>query len=169
MGQVRVAAAVAVLALSSFVPNENMAAQPLDGDADPLARLAGRWVGNAVMTQTSGQPANFKCVVTYLPQKDGPGMQQNLRCDNGADFKLHAATELLVSGGKVTGRWQDKINEIDGTVAGNVTATGFEVELQGRFFQARMAVAGQGCDQSVTVMPQKSEVFRELAATLKKC
>jgi hypothetical protein len=136
---------------------------------DPLAHLAGRWVGNAVMTPSSGPTANFKCVVTYLPRKDAPGVQQNLRCEDGANFKLHAATELQVEGDKVIGRWQDKINEIDGTLAGNVTPTGFEVELTGRFFQAKMAVAGQGCDQSVKVMPQKSDVFRELAATLKKC
>ena len=161
----RVAAIVGVLTVSGFVASENMAATAID----PLAHLAGRWVGNAVMTPSSGPTSNFKCVVTYLPRKDAPGVQQNLRCDDGANFKLHAATELQVEGGKVTGRWQDKINEIDGTLAGTVTPTGFEVELSGRFFQAKMAVAGQGCDQSVKVMPQKSEVFRELAATLKKC
>ena len=162
---IRVAAAVAVLTISGFMPTENIAAPP----ADPLAHLAGRWVGDAVMTPTSGAVSNFKCIVTYLPRKGAPGMQQNLRCDDGASFKLHAATELVVEGNKVTGHWQDKINEIDGTVAGNVTATGFEVELAGRFFQAKMAVAGEGCDQSVKVLPQKSDVFRELAATLKKC
>jgi hypothetical protein len=32
-----------------------------------------------------------------------------------------------------------------------------------------MAVAGQGCDQSVKVLPQRSDMFRELAANLKKC
>ena len=162
----RAAAALTVLVTSGFIATENRAApQP----NDPLLQLAGRWVGNAVMTPSSGPQANFKCVVTYLPRKDGPGMQQNLRCDDGASFKLHAATQLQVEDGKVIGIWQDKINEIDGTVSGNITPTGFEVQLDGRYFQAKMAVAGQGCDQSVRVMPQKSEVFRELAATLKKC
>lgn len=161
----RIAAAVSVLSISSLFPTENQAA----AQVDPLASLAGRWVGDAVMTPVSGPVSNFKCIVTYLPSKNGPGMQQNLRCDNGADFKLHAATDLVVSGEKVTGRWQDKINEIEGAVNGSVTADGFNVMLTGRFFEARMAVAGQGCDQSVKVMPAKSEVFRELAATLKKC
>lgn len=166
----RVAAAVAALVASSFVPEENFAAtQTVALTADPLAHLAGRWVGNAVMTTTSGPSSNFKCVVTYLPRKDAPGVQQNLRCDNGADFKLHAATELEVEDGKVKGIWQDKINEIDGTVAGSVTPGGFEVKLSGRYFQATMQVAGQGCNQQVKVMPQKSDVFSELAATLKKC
>jgi hypothetical protein len=161
----RISTAVAITAISGFVATENRAATALD----PLAYLAGRWVGDAVMTPVSGPASNFKCIVTYLPRKDAPGMQQNLRCDDGANFKLHAATDLQVDGDKVTGHWKDKINEIDGTVAGNVTPTGFEVQLDGRFFQAKMAVAGQGCDQSVKVMPQNAELFRELAATLKKC
>ncbi|MGL4397478.1 MAG: hypothetical protein ACRCS9_13135 [Hyphomicrobium sp.] len=147
----------------------NLATVSSRAAADPLAHLAGRWVGNAVMTPTSGPASNFKCVVTYLPRSGAPGLKQNLRCDDGANFKLHAATDLVVEDGTVTGRWQDKINDIEGTVAGKVTETGFEVQLASQFFQAKMAVAGQGCDQSVKVLPQKSEMFRELAATLKKC
>jgi hypothetical protein len=162
----RATAALGVLVVSGFIATDMKAAMPA---ADPLLHLAGRWVGNAVMTPSSGPQSSFKCVVTYLPRKDAPGLQQNLRCDDGANFKLHAATQLQVDGDKVTGLWQDKINEIDGTVSGTVTATGFEVRLDGRYFQATMAVAGEGCDQSVKVMPQKSEMFRELAATLKKC
>lgn len=135
---------------------------------DPFAHLMGRWVGDAVITTSSGH-SQFKCIVTYLPRKDGPGMRQNLRCDNGANFKLQAATDLNVENGKVTGRWKDPINEIEGTVAGMVTAAGFEVELEGRYFQARMAVAGRGCAQQVTVLPARADMFRELEANLKKC
>jgi hypothetical protein len=159
----RVAAASGVLIASGLLATAKSAAP------DPLAHLAGRWVGNAVMTPSSGPQASFKCIVTYLPRKDAPGMKQSLRCENATNFKLYAATELVVEDGKVVGRWQDKINEIEGTVDGVVTPTGFEVQLNGRFFQAKMAVAGEGCDQSVRVLPNKSEVFRELAATLKKC
>ena len=162
----RISSAVAALAVAGLLPTENMAASPA---ADPLAHLAGRWVGNAVMTPASGPTSNFKCVVTYLPRKDGPGLQQNLRCEDEGHFKLHAATDISVEGDKVTGHWQDKINEIDGTVAGNITADGFVVQLAGRFFEAKMAVAGSGCDQSVKFMPAKTDLFRELAATLKKC
>ncbi len=161
----RTALVCSTLALSTLVTGENQAALPID----PLAHLVGRWVGQAVMTPTSGPSANFKCVVTYLPRKGAPGMQQNLRCDNGADFKLHAATDLEVRGEKVTGHWRDKINEVEGTLAGDVTADGFEIQLSGRYFQAKMAVAGEGCNQSVKVMPTQSDMFRELAATLKKC
>lgn len=161
----KAALAVVILTVTNFAAPENQAALP----SDPLAHLAGRWVGQAVMTPTSGPQSNFKCIVTYLPRKGAPGMQQNLRCDNGADFKLHAATNLEVKGDTVTGRWEDKINEVEGTLAGAVTADGFEVQLTGRYFQATMQVAGEGCNQSVKVMPTQSDMFRELAATLKKC
>ncbi|WP_045836893.1 hypothetical protein [Hyphomicrobium sp. 99] len=162
----RVATYVAVATISSLVATENRAAAPID----PLASLAGRWVGMATMTSLTGPASSFKCVVTYVARQDGvAGMRQTLRCDDGANFKLHAATDLAVDGEKVTGAWQDKINDIGGTVAGTVTADGFDVQLSGQFFEAHMAVAGQGCDQSVKVLPHDASVFRELAASLKKC
>lgn len=160
----RFTAAVIALGAAGFASSQIRAASAVD----PFAHLMGRWVGNAVMTTAAG-PANFKCIVTYLPRKDGEGVSQNLRCEDESHFKLHAATDLAVEGDKVVGRWKDKINEVEGTVDGNVTATGFEVQLAGQYFQARMAVDGQGCDQMVRVLPQKSEMFKELAATLKKC
>jgi hypothetical protein len=161
----RVAMYLAVAAASSLAATQNEAAPPVD----PLAGLAGRWVGMATMTSDSGSASNFKCIVTYVPRHDVRGMRQTLRCEDGANFKLHAATDLAVDGEKLTGAWQDKINDIGGTVAGIVTPTGFDVQLSGQFFAAHMAVAGQGCDQSVRVLPQNSDVFRELAANLKKC
>lgn len=157
-----VAVAIAGILL---MPGDNRAASA----GDPLAHLSGRWIGDATMTPMSGPKSHFKCIVTYLPRRDGPGLKQNLRCQDDSNFKLHAATELTIEGETVSGRWQDKINEIEGTVAGAVTPNGFEIELKGRFFAARMAVAGEGCDQTVRVLPSRSDVFRELAATLKKC
>jgi len=137
-------------------------------DSDPLARLAGRWTGEAVMTLNSGPAENFKCIVTYRPTKNGAGMRQNLRC-KGRVTRLEAATLLWVDGMEVTGRWEDRINSLTGTVRGIVTNDGFEVMLGGRFFVAKMAVAGTTCEQLVTVSPQRSVYFRELSAELRKC
>lgn len=137
-------------------------------DSDPLGRLAGRWTGEGVMMLNSGPAESFRCIVTYRPTKDGGGMRQNLRC-KGRATRLDAATLLWVKGTQVTGRWEDKINSLSGTVRGKVTNDGFEVMLAGRFFAAKMAVAGAGCAQMVTVSPQRSVYFRELSAELRKC
>ncbi len=137
-------------------------------DSDPLARLAGRWTGEGLMTLNSGPAESFKCIVTYRPTKDGAGMKQSLRC-KGRVTRLEATTLLWVDGTEVTGRWEDKINSLDGTVRGFVTEDGFEVMLGGRFFTAKMAVAGTNCEQLVTVLPHRSVYFRELSAELRKC
>lgn len=136
--------------------------------ADPLGRLAGRWTGEGIMTLNSGPDESFNCIVTYRPTKDGAGMKQNLRC-KGSVTRLDAATLLWVEGSKVTGRWEDKINSLEGTVSGIVTNDGFDVMLGGRFFAARMAVAGSSCEQIVKVSPERSVYFRELSAELRKC
>ena len=161
----RVTAYAAVFAFSGFATTQNQAAPPVD----PLASLAGRWVGMGTLTSDSAPASSFKCVVTYVPRADVRGMHQTLRCEDGANFKLHASTDLAVKGDKVSGLWEDKINDIGGTVDGVITPTGFDVQLSGQFFEAHMAVAGEGCAQSVSVKPQRSDMFRELAANLKKC
>jgi len=156
---------VAASGLLIAATSANIAALPED---DPLARLAGRWTGNAVMRPTSGPSVSFKCIVTYLPSKDGAGMKQNLRCKSqGA--RLEASTHLTVKDGKLSGRWEDRINSLDGTVRGDVTDDGFEILLGGRFFAAKMAVAGSACEQQVKVSPQRSGFFRDLSASLRKC
>lgn len=136
--------------------------------ADPLTRLAGRWAGQGTVTPASGTPESFKCVITYFPSEDGAGLKQNLRCKSD-NYRLDTSTMLQISGQSVSGRWEEKIYGLDGAVSGSVTADGFDVVLSGRFFRARMAVAGNGCEQSVKVSPDRRDYIREVEASLRKC
>lgn len=147
------------------------ATQALDTrNSDQISRLAGRWAGNASLITASGPSRNFKCVVVYRAAGDGTQLNQKLRCtDPSADYKLEAATELSISGNAVTGRWEDPINAIGGDVNGEVTATGFDVHLGGRFFQAKLEVNGSGCEQSVKLTPVRADYMKELSAHLRKC
>jgi len=149
------------LVIAGIVALANAAA----GDA--MTKLAGRWAGQGRVIPASGPVEDFRCVVTYIPVQ-GARMQQNLRC-NSANYRLDAATLLQVEGDRVTGRWIDRVYSLDGTVHGRVTADGFDVMLQGQFFQARMAVAGSGCEQSVRVSPRNVNQIREISASLKRC
>ena len=136
--------------------------------ADPIGRLTGRWSGPGTLVPATGPNQPFDCVVTYMPQPANGVVKQTLRC-KGGDYKFEAATNLQFQGDKIAGRWEDKINSIDGTVEGKVTDTGFEVDLKGRFFEAKMAVAGSDCQQTVKVQPHHADYIRELSAALKKC
>jgi len=135
---------------------------------DPVHALSGRWAGTGVLEPARGRPENFKCVVTYLPAERGSELRQNVRCSSDS-YRLETATHLLFSGGKVTGRWEDRINSLNGTVAGQVTPAGFDITLQGRFFTANMVVEGSGCSQKITVVPERADYLRRLSAALAKC
>lgn len=157
------AAALAVGALAASV--ESTAST---GPNEQIRSLAGRWAGEGRVLPARGSAEAFKCVVTYFPSNDGAAVRQNLRCQS-SNYKLDAATELTISGQRVSGRWEDNINALTGSIAGQVTPDGFDIELQGRFFQANMVVVSTKCEQSVTVTPARADYIRELSASLKKC
>lgn len=159
------ASACAVL-VSSFAAPTGDAAAPI---SDPITGLTGRWSGQGMVIPARGARESFKCVVTYSGTNNGSQVLQNLRCQS-TNYKLDTATQLLIRGKHVTGRWQEKVYSLAGTVRGTVTSDGFDVLLSGRYFTAKMTIAATSqCEQSVTVTPAKADYIRQMSASLKKC
>lgn len=159
----RVSAALSFASLAITVAVPLQAATP-----QPLTQLSGRWSGEASVTPASGPSEAFKCVVVYRPSEDGAALKQTLRCAKGA-FKLEAATHLKIDGERVSGVWEDKINEMGGAVSGVVTKTGFDIQLSGTWFAADMSVTGDACAQSVRLVPVRADYIKELSASLRRC
>jgi hypothetical protein len=136
--------------------------------ADPILSLAGRWAGNATLVWASGPPEPYTCVATYFPTDNGARLTQNLRCKS-ANYHFDGSTQLQIAAGKITGRWQDKINNLDGTVNGTVKPDGFDILLSGDFFDAKMTVANTPCEQSVTIVLEEGLPVKRITAVLKKC
>lgn len=137
-------------------------------DGVSILSLAGRWAGTGTMIPASGPSETFRCVVTYFPSENGSRLRQNLRCKS-ASYQFDGATQPKITAGKVTGRWQDKINSLDGTISGTVTPDGFHILLSGQFFDAKMTVVSSPCQQSVTIVPEEGTPIKKLSAVLKKC
>jgi hypothetical protein len=135
---------------------------------EPIRNLAGRWAGDGTVIPASGPSETFKCVITYFQSEDGARIRQNLRC-KGINYSFDAATHLQIAGARVTGQWNDNIYSMSGTVTGMLTDSGFDILLSGRYFEARMRVVSSNCEQSVTVVPERKDEMKELAAVLKKC
>jgi len=134
----------------------------------PMRRLMGRWAGDASVVPIAGPALPFTCVVTYIAADNGVDMRQNLRCKT-TGYKVETTTDFKFDGERVSGRWEDKINAIDGDVTGTVTANGFDVQLSGRFFAARMQVSSSACEQTVKITPEEGDLIRAITASLKKC
>jgi hypothetical protein len=137
-------------------------------DGNSILALAGRWTGAGTMVPASGPTETFRCVVTYFPSEDGSRLRQNLRCKS-ASYQFDGATQLQITAGKVTGRWQEKVNSLDGTVSGKVTSHGFFILLSGKFFDAKMTVVSSPCQQSITIVPEEGAPLKKLSAVLRKC
>jgi hypothetical protein len=138
------------------------------GAGEPIMNLAGRWAGDGTVIPASGPSETFKCVITYFPSSDGARIKQNLRC-KGVSYSFDAATHLQIAGANVTGQWNDNIYSMSGTVSGTLTDSGFDILLSGRYFEARMLVVSNNCEQSITVVPERKDEMKQLAAVLKKC
>jgi hypothetical protein len=136
--------------------------------ADPILALAGRWAGNAILVPASGPNETYNCVATYFPTDGGSRLTQNLRCKS-ANYQFDGTTQLQIAAGKITGRWQDKINNLDGIVNGTVKPDGFDIMLSGNFFDAKMTVATAPCQQSITLILEEGLPVKKISAVLKKC
>lgn len=158
-----VAASLALIALAAATPPalSSLGSTTVSG-------LSGRWAGAGSYTPARGEARPFKCVATYFTDGEASRLKQNLRCQSDS-YKLDASTFLAFDGRVVTGRWEDKIHALNGSVRGKLTPDGFDIDLEGRFFRARMVVVSDGCSQSVTVTPERADYVRELSAQMRKC
>ena len=137
--------------------------------ADPIANLAGNWSGQGIMVPTSGRSEQFRCIITYEVDRAAARVRQHLRC-HGDNRNFDAVTHLVINHSKVTGVWADNAYSISGTLSGNVTEKGFNIQLRSAFFDAKMSVVASDCQQTIKVVPDDQSGFmKTLAATLKKC
>jgi hypothetical protein len=68
----------------------------------------------------------------------------------------------------VTGRWEDRINPLHGTIGGDVTPDGFLVLMSGELFDAKMTVTTSPCRQTITIVLEAGLPVRSLSADLRK-
>jgi hypothetical protein len=158
----------AFLACTLSLPVIGSTGNALAQSADPIMALAGRWAGTATLVPESGPNQAYSCVVTYFPADNGARLTQNLRCKSEA-YQFDGTTQLQIAGSKITGRWQDKVNNLDGIVNGTVKPDGFDILLSGDFFDAKMTIASTTCQQTFSIVLEEGLPVKRISAVLKKC
>lgn len=144
-------------------------APPPPPEVDPIENLAGKWSGEGTMVPASGRNEQFRCIITYQVGEEASRVRQHLRCQ-GDNRNFDAVTRMDINKAKVTGVWADNVYSIGGTLYGNVTNKGFNIQLRSTYFDAKMSVVSSDCQQTVKLIPNDRNGFmKELAATIKKC
>lgn len=132
-----------------------------------LEHLEGRWSGWGAISLSTGGSEQVKCVATYFVRNNGGQLEQNLRCAS-ASYRIDAKATLEVVSDQVKGRWQESAYAAEGSVSGRMTASGFNLSIQGDHFTAVMAVSTSSCKQSINIAPQGTDI-RRIAIGLDKC
>ncbi len=129
--------------------------------------LPGRWSGWGTISLPSGTSEQLKCIATYFVNDGGASMVQNLRCAS-ASYKIDATAKLKLASGVMTGEWEEKTYSAIGSVTGQTTSDGFNLDIKGDRFTAVLAVSSTNCKQSVTITPTGLDIAK-IAITLGKC
>ena len=135
--------------------------------ASPVTDLPGRWSGWGSIQHSNGSSEQLRCVATYFVEDRGSTVKQNLRCASQG-YKIDASSNLTVSGGQVSGAWEEKTWSTTGMITGRMLNNGFNLTIEGVGFSAGMAVNTTNCKQTISITPKGFDVSK-VSMNLSKC
>ena len=102
---------VAVLFMATFA----------HGADSPFFGLSGAWTGPGTVTLNNGAKENIRCRANYSVDGSGTNLKLDLRCASEG-FKFELQSSVSHNNGEVSGFWNELINRVGGTIAGNFVA-----------------------------------------------
>jgi len=143
-----------VLATLVAVPGVALA-QPRP--ATGFGALAGAWSGTGSVTLNSGAVERIRCQASYEVAPSGNNFHQTLRCTSDSyDFNLR--TSVVRSGDAISGTWTETTRNANGGIAGRVSGSQIQANIQGPAFSASLALQTQGDRQTVSIRSQGTEL-----------
>jgi len=139
----RALAASAVLACMGATP----------GFAEPtFAPLLGSWGGSGTYRLQDGASERIKCDAYYT----GSGSQLGIavRC-SGANNKIEMRSKLSASGTSLSGNWEERTYNAEGSVTGKLTDTKITLGIQG-VVSGSMIITYDKTKQSIAIATQGS-------------
>jgi hypothetical protein len=135
---------VAVLALL-------VASSQLSADAgNPFSTLLGSWGGSGEYRLQDGTTQRVKCNAYYT----GGGTQLGMviRCSSDTN-KIEIRSKLSSSGGRITGSWEERTYNAEGSASGSATGDKINLQISGAV-NGTMQVAYTASRQSVSISTQ---------------
>jgi hypothetical protein len=147
-----IGALVSGLAATVWLAIIPVAAEPATPAAPTasLDQLVGRWTGEGRLGFAEAKFENVKCRVTYLRTETPGQLKQNIRCAS-ASGNIEVLSELQQNGAQLTGHWTETVRNMNGELTGQITPTGFRVEIKGADLQANMDIMARGPRQLVEI------------------
>jgi hypothetical protein len=156
---IRVLSAVALAAGLGLAPTASYAAGEFDS-------LAGYWSGSGRVQLSDGSAERIRCRASYAVAGGGHLMQQHLTCASDS-YKFDISSDVESRGGRISGTWREATRNVTGNVSGSARAGRIDVQVSGPGFSAGLSVATRGASQSVSIVPQGTDV-RQISVTMRR-
>jgi hypothetical protein len=139
---------VALAALALVVPEGQSSADP--GGQSPFTMLLGSWGGSGEYELSDGKTERVKCNAYYT----GGGTQLGMviRCASEGS-KIEIRSKLSNSGGRITGSWEERTYNAEGSATGEATGDKISLQISGGV-SGTMLVSYTPSRQSVSISTQ---------------
>src|SRR5690606_21956050 len=114
--------------------------------------LLGSWGGSGTMKLQDGTSRRLNCNTYYTGGGSQLGMV--IRCTGDSDNKIEIRSKLTLSGGRLSGRWEERTYNAEGTVSGRADSDRITMAISGGGLTGNMAVSYSGNRQDVAITTQ---------------
>ena len=141
----RVSVSLALMALGVLLP-----AGPSRADPSPFNELLGSWGGTGEIRLDRNRRERIKCNAYYT----GGGAQLGLaiRCTSDS-YKIEIRSKLSYSGGHLSGNWEERTFNAQGSASGTATSSKISLAIRGAV-TGSMVVSYTKSRQTVSISTQ---------------
>ena len=120
----------------------------------PFTALVGTWSGSGTAKLEGGKSERLSCK-GYYSGSGGTELRLNIICANPST-KVELRSVLKYAGGKVTGTWEERNYNQQGTITGSATESKLRLVIGGGGLTGSLSVSIGGSSQSVSLSTQGS-------------
>ena len=119
-------------------------------DSNPFDTLLGSWRGSGQIELDGGRMEHLKCNAYYTG--GGAQLGMAIRCQSETS-NVEIRSKLSQSGGRITGTWEERTYNAEGSATGQATSDKMSLQISGGV-TGTMSVSHSGSRQSVAIATQ---------------
>jgi hypothetical protein len=144
-----------VLAGTAFAAFVALTSQAVASNS-PFTDMNGSWTGQGTIALASGVKETIRCRATYNVDGAGNSLQLALRCASDS-YKFELQSSVLNTNGAITGHWNERTNNVGGTISGKGAPGRIQVIAEGPF-SAMLAMSTKAGQQSISIRSPGSQL-----------
>jgi hypothetical protein len=123
----------------------------------PFLGMAGLWSGGGKVDLHDGTTERIRCRASYAVGSNGDTLQQQLRCA-GDSYRFDVTSHVASRAGSLSGNWSEATRNVTGQITGRVAAGHIHARVDAGVFTADLTVHTNGAEQSVSIVPQGTNI-----------